>query len=45
MSTATISQPYTQNQCKEPDGTIVYETRHFYLGDTYTTKDVVPKWG
>jgi uncharacterized repeat protein (TIGR01451 family) len=45
MTTSTISQPYQQSQCVEPDGSIVYVNRQFYLWDTYTTTDIVPKWG
>jgi len=45
MASSTISQPYQQSQCVEPDGSIVYVQRHFYFGDTYTTRDIVPKWG
>ena len=45
MTKTTITQPYSQAQCVEPDGTTVYVTRHFYFGDTYTTRDVVPKRG
>lgn len=45
MTMSVISQPYTQSQCVEPDGSIVYVVRHFYLGDTYTTSDLVPKRG
>ena len=45
MTTSIISQPYQQSQCVEPDGSIVYVNRQFYLWDTYTTTDVVPKWG
>lgn len=41
----TISQPYQASQCIEPDGTQVYLTKHFYFGDTYTTRDFVPKRG
>lgn len=45
MTSSTINQPYQQSQCVEPDGSIVYVNRQFYLWDTYTTTDVVPKWG
>lgn len=45
MTSSVISQPYAQSQCVEPDGSTVYVNRHFYLWDTYTTTDIVPKWG
>jgi len=45
VTVSTISQPYLQSQCVEPGNAIVYATRQFYLWDTYTTRDMVPKWG
>lgn len=45
MTTTVISQPYQQSQCIEPDGSIVYINRQFYLWDTYTTTDTAPRWG
>jgi hypothetical protein len=43
MASTTITQPYQQSQCVEPDGSMVYIQKHFYFGDTYTTRDMVPK--
>lgn len=45
MTSTVIAQPYLQSQCVEPDGSTVWVHRHFYLWDTYTTRDIVPKWG
>lgn len=42
MATLNISQPYAQSECKEPNGSIVYNAKQLYLGDSYTTRDFVP---
>jgi hypothetical protein len=43
ITPSQIYQPRTAAECIEPNGATVYVNKQFYLGDTYTTRDTVPR--
>lgn len=43
ITPSQIYQPRTAAECIEPNGATVYVNKQFYFGDTYTTRDTVPR--